>query len=136
MDEDLRSRLLAVAGVTNLVGQRVYFRVPQDATYPLIRMQLIGSNHHHDNDGAAGIAQALVQIDCIDQMVSDAKAVSRQVRLALQGFRGTQGDTNFRSILLSDQRDLDQPDVQGGETGHYGVSMDFTVTYVESIPAF
>jgi hypothetical protein len=134
---DLIARLKAVAGVSALVSTRIYGgRVPQSAIYPLIRIQRIGSDHAQDTSGASGLCQALMQIDCFGKLVADAKSVAEQVRLALQGWRGTQGSTNFRSILLTDQRDLDEHDQQGGELGFYGVSMDFTVSFVESIPSF
>lgn len=136
MEADLIARLKAVTGVTDLVSTRVYGVVPQGATYPLIRLQRIGSEHHHHAGGAAGVVQALVQIDCIGRLMSEAKNVAEQVRLALQGWDGTQGDTTFQSVLLTDQRDLEESDQQGGELGHFGVSMDFTVTYQESIPSF
>ena len=136
MEADLIARLLDVAGVTALVGSRVYVKPPQDATYPLIRIQRIGSEHAHEMEGAAGICQALTQIDCIGRQVKDVKTLVEQVRQAIQGFKGTQGSTTFRSILLTDQRDLDEPDQQGGETGHFRTVMDFTITYVESIPSF
>lgn len=136
MEADLIARLKAVAAVVALVAARVYVRVPQGAIYPLIRIQRISSDHAQDMEGASGICQALIQIDCISRTVTSAKDVAEEVRKALQGWKGTQGGTTFRSILLTDQRDLDEPDEQGGETGHYGVSMDFTVAYVESIPVF
>lgn len=136
MNVDLKDQLLSISEITNLVGQRVFFHVPQDTTYPLVRMQQIGGDHHHHTEGAAGLAQALMQIDCIGRLVADAKSVAEQVRLALQGWSGTQGSTTFQSVLLLDQRDLNEPDNQGGETGHYAVSMDFMVSYVESVPSF
>ena len=136
MEADLIARLKSVAGVSNLVGTRVFGHVQQGEGYPLARIQRIGSEHSHDMAGASGICKALVQIDCVSRIVKDAKDVAEAVRLAIQGWKGTQGDTNFRSILLTDQRDLDEPDQQGGETGHSRVVMDFTVTYQESVPSF
>lgn len=134
MEADLISRLEAVTGVTNLVSSRIYVMVPQNAIYPLIRMQRIGSDHNQEMNGSAGVVEAIVQIDCIGRKAKQAKDVAEQVRLALQGWKGSQGGTEFRSILLTDQRDLEEPDQQGGEFGHFRVSMDFTVTYQESIP--
>lgn len=136
MESDLIAKLKAVAAVAALVGTRVYVKVPQDTEYPLIRITRISSNSAQHTGGAAGICQAIVQIDCISRTVTSAKNVVEEVREAMMGWRGTQGDTVFRSILLTDRRDLDEPDEQGGELGHFGESMDFTITYQESIPSF
>lgn len=136
MERDLIARLKAVAGVSALAGTRVYVVVPQGSAYPLIRLQRITSDHAQATSGGAGLCQAIVQIDCIARLVADAKDLANEVRDALMGWSGTQGDTSFRSVLLMDQRDLDEPDQQGGETGHFGVSLDFKVSYVESIPSF
>lgn len=138
MESALRTRLLAVPGVASLVGSSGVHvgNVPQGSSYPRIRLQRISTDHAHCQEGGAGIATAITQVDCHARTAKRAKQAADAVRTAVQGWKGASGSVDFRSILLDGERDQFEPDQKGGEQGHYTVQVDLQIHFVESIPTY
>lgn len=92
----VRAFLRASAAVSALVGQRVFFGVPDSPTWPLVTVQRVGGG---DDLGEAPIDQALIQLDCWGRLYSDsdptkkhgdkaqARAVANAVRAAVHEVR-------------------------------------------------
>lgn len=92
----VRAFLRANTGVAALVGQRVFFGVPDSPTWPLVTVQRVGGG---DDLSEAPIDLALVQLDCWGRLYSDtnpdsthgdkaqARAVANAVRAAVHEIR-------------------------------------------------
>lgn len=86
LEEGLVAKLLAMAGVTSLVGTRIYPLVePQDASLPAIVYQRISGPRDHVMEGASGLAMARMQLTMLASTYSGAKALAEAVRAALDG---------------------------------------------------
>jgi hypothetical protein len=123
MEELIRARLqAAVPGVAfdwneSLQGIRglrgVMYRISGGADYIM--------------DGPSGLAQARVQIDCHADTYSGAKALARQVRVALSGYRDS---LRILGVFLDAERDLAPESGYGVLSGR--VSLDFIIHYKEA----
>lgn len=129
----IHGRLGAVAGVTALVGTRIYpSRLPQGPTYPAIRYQVIDAPRTHLMTRDPGEVHARVQVDSYSKTYAQAQAVAAQVRLALSRWEGTAGGVTVEHVFLDDERDLDEPQpLHDGETGIYRVMQDYIAHYFE-----
>ena len=129
----IHARLKAHAGTFALVVARIYpLRLPQGATYPAVRYQVIGAPRVHAMGADTGEVFARVQVDCYAETYAAAHALSVQVRAALSRWSGTAGSVVVDSVFLDDERDLDEPTIEhAGDQGVYRVMLDFTVNYAE-----
>ena len=59
-----RDHLLSTGAVTSIVGARIYqLKLPQTATYPAIRLQLLNKTNGHHLRGPDGSNKSFLQID-------------------------------------------------------------------------
>lgn len=106
MEAALITKLLASAGITALVGQRInWSRRPQGETLPAVVLHRIDGGRDYHTQGASGLVESRVQVDCWGSSYGSAKAVARQVEAAVSGARFTQGAIRFDAILILDERD-------------------------------
>lgn len=137
MADDAKSgviqRLLTVAGVTDLVGDRIDPRLaPQGDAYPRIGVGLISVNRIYPHEGkTALVGGALLQVNCYARTETAVKALAKQVRLALHGYMGAAGDLSAASITLENERDADEPVSDGSEQTVYAVQQDYEVWHDE-----
>jgi hypothetical protein len=126
-DEALVDYLLGRPGIAALVAKRIfpdYF--PQSEQLPAIAYTLEDDSSQHTLQGPSGMRVAIYQINIWAETRRKVMAVARELRLALDGYRG-----DFKNIpiigafldSLSRERDSD--------TGAYCVSMRFTIHYQE-----
>lgn len=106
MESALVAKLLATAGVTALVGQRVnWSRRPQGAALPAIVLHLIDGAPDIHHGGASGLRVSRVQMDAWAASYGSAKAVARAVETAITAQTFTQGAVRFDVILIDSERD-------------------------------
>lgn len=123
MESLVFSRLTGDAGVTDLVGQRVYpLRLPQEPTYPAIMYQRVSTNEAHTHDQAGGLAESRVQFDCLAVTYSQAQALAAAVRAALNGW--VDDGNGILACLLENQIDLYED-----TTESYRVVLDFMLKW-------
>jgi hypothetical protein len=95
IEEGLTTFFLATAGITALVGTRVWgSRVKQGSTFPCITKQRISTPriHTHDESGSSGmLARPRFQIDVWGASEASVKAVADAIRTALNGKVGSLG---------------------------------------------
>jgi len=124
-DEALVDYLLGCPGIATLIERRIhpdYF--PQSEPLPAIAYTLEDDASQQTQQGPSGMREAIYQINIWADTRREVMAVTREVRLVLDGYRGA-----FKSIpilgsfldSLSRERDSD--------TGAYCVSMRFTIHY-------
>jgi hypothetical protein len=135
MEEAIRARLLATAGVTALVSQRVYCGSrSQGGTLPDIIINRVSGAPVYTDDGASGLASARLDIDCWGMTYASAKGVARAVIAALSIFTAnsspteTIGGTVFQNILLDAERDFREG---GGNVPEYlfRTNLDFIIWF-------
>ncbi len=126
-DEALVDYLLAQAGLTALVETRIfpdYF--PQTEQLPAVAYTLEDDSSRQTQQGPSGMREAIYQINTWADTRREAMAVAREVRSALDGYRGAFKDIPISGIFLdslSRERDSD--------TGAFCVSMRLTIHYQE-----
>lgn len=105
LEEALVSHLEVDAGVSALVGTRIYpLVVPQDADLPAIAYQRISGPREYALDGHTGAARARVQVTSVAESYSGAKALSVAVRAAMRSFRGV-GDLRVEAVFEENEVD-------------------------------
>ncbi|RZJ01817.1 MAG: DUF3168 domain-containing protein [Brevundimonas sp.] len=106
MEAALIAHLLATAGITAVVGQRITWgRRDQGGALPAIVLHRIDGAPDYHLTGASGLVESRVQVDCWGSSYGSAKSVARTVDTALSAARFTQGAVRFDAILIVDERD-------------------------------
>ena len=95
LDESLYSYLANYAGLVSLISNRVYaFQMPQGVTLPCVTFQRISTPRDltHDSSGIGNeLAHPRFQFDAWAETYSSAKAITEQIRAALNGKTGKIG---------------------------------------------
>jgi hypothetical protein len=79
----VRYRLLAVSGVTALLGTRIYvLKLPQSPSYPVALIQLVSLVDEYTHDGDAALGVSRVQVDVFAQEASGADPYATAVAAA------------------------------------------------------
>lgn len=123
IENAIYARLTGFAGFTALCSSRVYpVAAPQGATRPYVTYQQVSRQPIRSTSGASGGTRPRAQIDCWGDTYTSARAVAKQVRLALDNFRGTAGGVTVRAASLESELDLKDTEV---EPKLFRVSLDF-----------
>lgn len=106
MEEALIAKLLATAGITGAVGQRVTWkRRGQGKPLPAIVLHRIDGIRDYHLGGASGLVESRIQADCWGDSYLSAKTTARALEAVLSGARFTQGGVRFDGIFIEDERD-------------------------------
>lgn len=127
MSEELEKGLysmIAGASPQSSAGSRVYPRIPQSPTYPLIRYQRITTARKHAIDGPVGVTDAIVQVDCIATSYSESKALADTIRTLLHFYRGSWGTLTARLVSLESDNDFNDQD---GDRVRHWVTQRFRI---------
>lgn len=126
MEEALSDHLLAQAGLTALVGNRItWARRPQGSASPAIVLHVIDRLPQYTMAGPSDATSQRIQTDIWADSFADAKAVARQLTAALSGAHPTVGDVEFLGSFKEGERDSFE---QGaGDEALYRVGMDFII---------
>lgn len=122
----------ARAAIVTSVGTRIYpVKLPQNVTYPAISILRVSAVRANVLHGPASVARPRYQIDCWVRETSgtnaftDAQNLGSAVRTRLEAYAGIMTDpttspvTTYRtSVTFDDERDLFDPDVNGGYFRH------------------
>ena len=126
IETDIRARLLADAGVSAIVGTRIYAVIlPQDPTYPAASYQRISGPRMQELAGATDRAMARIQIDSWAVTYAGAQSLAAAIRESLNGFIGTL-TTHHAVIRLDNERDWYE-----SEAGVYRVIQDYTCNHTD-----
>lgn len=127
IEEALRTYTLADAGVTALVGTRMYPRkLPQTPTLPALVYQRIDTRRGHDMAGADALPRPRMQVTCWATTPAGAYALAAAVRVRLDGYRGTMGTVAVGSCLCVGERDLEDSDANRS-----AVAQDYMIQFLE-----
>ena len=118
-EQALRTALVGNAGVSALVGSKVYaLTIPQGVALPCITYQRVSGAPQNTLEGHSGAEAVLIQLDCWAVTFSAAKGLAKAVRSAMAA-------APFKNTLDEDRDDHD-PD-----TTYYRVSADFRCWHQE-----
>lgn len=106
MEEALVAHLLASAGLSSLVDDRVHLgKRPQGFGLPAVVLHRISGAEGVTLDGPDGLGEARIQVDCWAGGWLAAKEVARAVKAAVSGLNATVGDTKFQGVFVISERD-------------------------------
>jgi hypothetical protein len=134
MREQLYYYLQNYAGLTSLVGARVYpQRVPTGAALPNLDYVFLGRDPEYDQDGLDGEEEVTVLFNCNAATLGEAVSVSQQLftALAIQN-NATFGELGNYVTLYSTtlEAESDQDDLfDGSEDGTRIVTQTYTLRY-------
>lgn len=114
------------------VANRCYPRIPQSATFPLIRYQRILTTRTVSVDGSeVGVTETGMQVDCMARSYGAAKDLADTVRGILHTYRGQWGPTTSpqthliaRFVMLETENDMNEID---GDDKVYWVSQRYRI---------
>lgn len=128
----LVARLKSWAELLPLVAGRVHSDAAEGSEgFPRIIVSRTSTRRSHALDADSGLPGARVQVDCQGTTRKQARTVARQVRLALNGKRGTWGEVFVQACLIDDDFDDYLPPEHAGERGLYVSSFDVSVFFEE-----
>lgn len=127
LEEALYSHMTNQAGITALVGARIYpILMAQTAILPAIVYTRISTVREYSLSGFTGMTTARIQIDIMAQYASTAKTIADSVRFSLDGFVGLMGDVRIAQIMTDDEQAF-----YDNQTEYKRIMLDFLVTYYE-----
>ena len=129
LDEGLFHHLTTHPGLAALIGTRLhpdYFL--EDEALPAVAYSLEDERSCHTLGGPSALRQAIYRFDIWADTVREAMAVARQLRAALDGYRGTFEDVPVVGALFDGAGRTRDPD-----TETFDVSMRFTIHYQERL---
>lgn len=131
----LRAILLADAGVSTLLDERVYRSVlPQNPSVPAVSFVEVSAQGDHHNAGPSGLASVRVQFNCWGATPDAAYQLGLKVKAALDGLKddvaygsnSPQDVLTVRGVFFQSSQDLYDDEAKL----HYR-AMDFIVWYAE-----
>lgn len=131
IDESLLQLLLADAGVTAIVGTRIYStQAPQGTPMPCIvfARETQGRGPFMHMSGMTGITRANYTVSAIGESLIDTRNLGRAVRSALQYKR----TAAVRLIVVKTDDDLTEPQGGGEQLPIYRTDIGIEITYTET----
>lgn len=110
LEEALYSKLSATAGVTAIVPATRIFHVKleENSAFPAITFQRISTTRDYVLTDTVQMAEATVQLDCWSASDSEAVALAKAVRAAIDGFRGAVSGVTIERILQLNEYTLNE----------------------------
>jgi hypothetical protein len=130
-EEVLYNRLSNHAGLNALVpASRIFYvKKPAGAVLPAVTYFRVYGQRVESMTGSSALAFARFQVDAWAKTYPEVKAVAEQVRMALQGYKGTFSGTTIQGINYLGDQDLYEDDA-----AEFRVLMEFLVHHNEDIP--
>src|SRR6056297_2968858 len=102
MEAAIIQLLLDAAGVTGLVGTRVYPTArPQGSAFPAVVVTRIGGAPEYASDGETGLQSGRVQIEVFGATYTSTLAVRNAMKTDLSGIRGvTSSGVDFQFVTI------------------------------------
>ena len=127
MENALYSRLSGHAGLSALVGVRVYpLRLPQDTTLPAVTYTRVGTRRLRAMGSDPGLARARFQVAAWAATFAAGRDAGEQIRAALQRWRGT-----LEGVVVQDSFFETEVDVYEPDTETYQRTLNFEIIHEE-----
>lgn len=107
IEKAIRSILIADTAVKAITTRCYPGMIPQNPTYPLILLhKMPGGGRDHHLGGRSGLVHPRIQVEAWATTYDAAKALSKALQDALDGYSGTVGTVRIGSILAQSDRDI------------------------------
>jgi hypothetical protein len=131
-EQAISARLRAFAGLTALVGTKIYPVVmPQGTVLPAVTYRRTAGPRVQNLAGSSGLARPVIAVDVFAASYSSAKAIGEQVRLALSDQGGSWGSCTVQNCVFLGDRDV-ADDLEQEAPSVYRVSLEFEVWHAET----
>jgi hypothetical protein len=135
IEEELRTALLAMSEVTDIVSTRIWDEWFRNDTYPSIVFEIDNERRENDLNGRGGMVFADVNVICRANTRAASRSLAEAVRVngdvspgsGLAGYSG-----NFDS-WLEDQQMAAVPKNDKGNSHWYDTNMSFVVSWAEVV---
>jgi hypothetical protein len=122
--------LQSLANLTTIIGPRVYFEAPSQASmYPCLAVQITKREYGHNHSGPDGTSRATAQITALAYSEATAIAAVEVVRNNVDGFRGLQSGIAILRCFLGDEADGVTPPVDGSDQWIYQVALEYEIAH-------
>lgn len=131
----LRTKLLSYAGVSALVGQRMYpDDLLQNATLPAIVYSKISTRPEHSLSDVTRLAHSRFQFDCYAATRESANDVAHAIRRSgICAYQGTTSSIYFCGTELDSGDSYgSEPPTDGNQVHRYITTFDLLVHYQEA----
>lgn len=127
MEEALITYLLGVSAVSSVLSDRLNYNTkPQSTLLPCAVIQRVSGEPVYESNGASGLEESRIQVDCYGASYAEAKTVARAIIGALSGVRFIQGSIHFNSCFINFQNDRFEASNDGANKYHR-VILDITI---------
>jgi len=125
MEKHLVTRLTGHAGLSALIGSRVYpAKLPQDVTYPACVYETVSRTEFPAMGVNADQTRKRITVTGFASNYSDAKDLETQIIAALDRYSGTSDGTTIDACYLENVSDVYEDVFES-----YQVSIDFMIYY-------
>jgi hypothetical protein len=131
----VRTYLLTIPAITDIVGQRIYTDIlPQSAALPAVTMDKVSTRHDHQLSDFAGLAHTRIQFGCFASTRLVANALAEAIRSSgLIVLKGLNSDVDIRGVRCDDgQRNYVDYPTDGSDEHRYVTTIDFIFDYTET----
>ena len=136
VEASIYAYLNSKTSITDITTNIVIGHIAEDATeYPILTFQPISTVHDHTRAGAAGVATTRMQFDCWSDSKLESIQLAEALRQVMHGYIGTMGTQHIAFCKLENEITLDEKPT-AGENWLYRRSVDYMITYSESVPTF
>ena len=130
----LRTRLLAVSGVTAITSIVMQGFVSAGTALPYIVIHAIGGSPHGYFANAAAIGEHTYQIDAYAASGTVRDNMAEAIRNAIDGYAGLVGTVSIRNIILDPQANTIEGLDSGRETPIFRARIDARVWFAQAVP--
>jgi Protein of unknown function (DUF3168). len=128
----LTTYILSKTGLTSLIGDRFYYdSLPQGKNYPAVVCMCIDDIPIHTHNGISNYTRPNYQFTVYASTRAGAKAVSKQIKLALSDYAGSMSGLNIQYISLINELPNTEISTDGTIKKHT-VDLEFEIIYTRS----
>jgi Protein of unknown function (DUF3168) len=133
IEEELRTALVGMSAVTDIVGARVWDEWFRSTTLPAVVFEFDNEDQENDLSGRGGLIHANVNIICRAETRRASRALSEAVRAnGTSPGSGLAGYSGVFDAWLEDRQNAAVPKDDGGNTFWYDVNMSFVLSWSEA----
>jgi len=130
IEQAVLTELLADSGVTDLVGERIYYvKAPQDVGKPYVVFFKASAPREYSHDGASRLARPRFQFSCFATTYYEAKQIAEAIRAAIEAFSGTMGGDG--GVEVGSCVCLNESDIYEENTQLFHLAIDYLIWHKE-----
>jgi len=130
IEQAIKKELLADSGITDLIGERLYYvKSPQDVISPYVVFLKASGPREYSHGGASKLARPRFQFSCFATTYYVAKQIAEAIRAAIEAFSGTMGGAG--GVEVGSCFCINESDIYEDNTQLYHVAVDYLIWHKE-----